>query len=234
MAVASAGASPDDPTGQAAVEAAFRAALQAGPRSAEQVRLLEQVAKEGPQTRWADDALWMLGEMARQADDPRHAVYYWQYLAALCPDVVLEDDTKALDVYAKSGIPQVELYLQLTASRYVSVEAHAPGAGQPYMGLRPVSPAAMLVWQGLGEAYEALGKRRLALRAYRHALANCPKAGNWHERFEKALGRLADAEPDAVPEEAATDAPEEAPSEPSAVGLLTGDSAREAARTAFP
>jgi tetratricopeptide (TPR) repeat protein len=223
--LASAGAAPEDLAASAAVEGAFRAALDAAPWSPEQVRLLEQVAKEGPETQWADDALWVLGEMARQAGDQKRAIYYWQYLTALRPNVVLEEDTKSLDVYARSGIPQVELYLQLTARRYVRVEATGTEDGQRYMEVRPVSATAMLICQGLGEAYEALGKRGLALRAYRHALANCPEAGSWRERFQEAVRRLADAEPPAA-------APADAAPGPSAAGPLTGKPVEEVAGAA--
>jgi tetratricopeptide (TPR) repeat protein len=184
------------------VDSAFHAALEAPLRSAGQVRLLERVAKEGPNTQWADDALWLLGEMARQAGDDARAVYYWQYLIALQPDVILEDETKMLPIYGTSGIPQVELYLRLTARQYVRAPAAGMRDGRHYVGVRPINATAMIVCEGLGRAYEALGKPSLALRAYRRALAQCPEEGSWRARFEGAVERLADGDRGTQDEEA--------------------------------
>ena len=74
-----------DPEDEAAAGAHYRDALLNAVTPGERVQALEQVVKDHPKSRWADDALWVLGEAARQGSRHDLVVYYWHALVAAYP-----------------------------------------------------------------------------------------------------------------------------------------------------
>lgn len=184
---ASAQAKPDQPD---EAERAFRVAFGPEVSPTQCTALLEQLAKEHADSKWADDALWVLGEAARQQGLPQRVIYYWQFLMARRPDVDLEEFTRGLDIYRASGLPQVEQYLQATGLGYVIEEGTAKREGVVFINARRFNAVPMTVWEGLARSYEAFGKPALALKAYRRALSLAPAAGPWGKTYQERANRL--------------------------------------------
>jgi len=172
------------------VEAGFRGAFGEDVEPAERVCMLEHLAKEHPDSRWADDALWVLGEAARQQGLHGRVAYYWQYLMGARPVVELERFTCGLEVYEASGLPQIMLYLEATGASYVPGTGVAKRDDLVLLDARPSNPVPMRVWEGLARAYEGLGEAGLALRAYRRAVEAAPASSPWSEGFQDSIERL--------------------------------------------
>lgn len=171
-------------------DASFVEAFGPGMDPAVQKGMLERIVKESPNSQWADDALWCLGELARQAGRPRHVAYYWQYLMAVQPEPKLEEFTHSLPLFARSGVPQVEMLLRGTGQAYVHTEARAIDGNRVLLNAKPVSAARVLVWAGLGQAYEQMGRLRLAQKSYAQAQACAPAGGQWRATYAMAVERI--------------------------------------------
>jgi tetratricopeptide (TPR) repeat protein len=171
-------------------QAVFQSAFGEGVGPAERVRTLERLVKEHAESRWADDALWVLGEAARQQGLPGRVVYYWQYLTGMRPGVELESFTRDLQVYQASGVPQLLLYLQATGASYVQGTGLSTRGDTVLVNARAFDPVPMRVWEGLARAYESLGEPRLALRAYGRALEAAPAVGPWAGDLQENTQRL--------------------------------------------
>jgi hypothetical protein len=173
---------------------------------------LERIVKESPDSEWADDALWVLGEAARQQGQPRRVAYYWQYLMAVHPEPHLEELTRSLPLYQRSGLPQVELYMRRTGQSYVRSEGRLREGNRELLNVKPFSPLPMLVWAELGKTYEHMGRLTLSRKAFARAQTSAPTGGQWRQNYAAsarridaklaALGKVqatADAEPRPVP-----------------------------------
>jgi len=162
-------------------EKAFRRALIGKMEPGERVRLLESIPKEHPASKWADDALWVLGEAARQEGSVVKTLHYWQHMMTGWPRVRLEDYTQTTEIYRTSNLPQVESLLVWEGRAYERGEASLVGAGpaRSYMvnNATRFNPVPMTVWAELAECYEEFDRPRLAFRAYRKALQAAPPQG---------------------------------------------------------
>jgi len=176
-------AAQDEQTAIDAVEQGFRNALTREMTPAERVQVLERLAKEHPDSKWADDALWVLGEAARQQGLAQRVVYYWQYLIGSKPDVELEEFTRSQELYRRSGLAQAAYYLQATGLNYLPQEGMASMGGTYFVNAKPFNAVPMFVWDGLAHAYQDLGRPKLALKAYRKALECAPAAGPWTRSY---------------------------------------------------
>jgi tetratricopeptide (TPR) repeat protein len=171
-------------------EAVFRRVFAEEMEPTERVSELERLVKEHRQSRWADDALWVLGEAARQQKCTERAVYYWQFLMAFRPDVELEEFTRSLPLYGASRLPQVYLHLEAAGLTYVRREGVAAEPNGLFVNARPFNPVPMVVWQELGRALAQLGKLELAVKAYGRALAAAPEGSHWVGTYQAATERL--------------------------------------------
>jgi hypothetical protein len=174
-------------------ESLYRRAFESGLELAERVELLERVVKEHPDSRWADDALWVLGESARQRGRPRLVVYYWQYLLVSRPQVGLEDFTLGQPVYRDSRLHQIRLFARMTGSTYSRDQEVRGGERRDehvYINARPFDPVPVAVWEGLGHAYRHMRKSKMAARAYRMARMAAPERGLWAQRYREGLRHL--------------------------------------------
>ncbi len=173
---------------------AFQRAFTAKMAPRRRVALLESIAKEHPESPWADDALWALGEVARRNDDPRRVVCYWQYLMNRRPDAELEDYTRTLQLYRTSTLPQIELLLLSEGNSYVMDEPEVREGQSATLFLvknaRRFNPLPMVVWEEVGECCAELDKPRVALRAYRKALQAAPEKGRWRTDYWERIQRL--------------------------------------------
>ena len=64
--------------------------------------------------------------------------------------------------------------------------ASAPNCGAS----KPFSAPRVLVWAGLGQAYEQMGRLRLAQKAYTQARACAPTGGHWRASYGAAAERI--------------------------------------------
>jgi tetratricopeptide (TPR) repeat protein len=159
--------------------------------AAEKVRLLESIVKDHPRSEWADDALWALGEAARQEGLPARMMHYWHYLLSARPDVRLEDYTRSLPIYLRSGLPQVEMLLLAEGQSMVPRRRDVVNTEEANLFLmrnaRRFNPVPMTVWGELAECYRKRGRLSLALKAYRKALEASPESGRLRERYSRKM-----------------------------------------------
>ena len=185
----------------------FRRVFTETMKPVERVQALERIVKEHPDSEWADDALWVLGEAARRQQLAYRVVYYWQYMMARPAQPRLEAFTRTLPLYRKSSLSRVVFLLEAEGVSLLPTPAAPPprkstdeGASAPqqvtrtrerlFLGCRPFNAVPMVVWAELGACYEQVKKPRLALRAYRKALKAAPGTGRWPENYRACVERL--------------------------------------------
>ena len=186
------GASAPEAEGPDEARSVFEHAFDEETTVAERVHALERIVKESPDSKWADDALWALGELARQEGQARRVAYYWQYLMAVHPEPRLEEFTRSLPLHRQSGLAQVEFLLRLTGQSYVRDDGRLErdDNDKVFVNVKPFSPVPMLVWAGLGHSYEQLDKLEMSLKAYQEALRRAPAAGQWREAYADSARRV--------------------------------------------
>lgn len=211
-------------------EAVFRGAFSEAVSPEVRVRTLERVVIEYPDSPWADDALWVLGEAARRQGLHQRVVYYWQYLMGVRPDVALEDYTRSLEIHRTSELAQALLYVEGTGLSYRRQGGVTSRGGKVFVNVEPYSPAPMLVWEGLADCYEQLGKPELALKAYRAALESAPDGGQWAPLYRRQIQRLEESL-ETLPERASSEEEAKAlvPSVEPSIGNETEDTGNEGA-----
>ncbi len=170
-------------------------ALSRGVTDSEEMRTLERIVKEYPDSPWADDALWVLGEVGRRSGNSRAVIYYWQYLMARPTGPVLEEFTLKSKLFKESSLYRVQTLLEVEGGGYLLEEGsrvvEGPEAEKTlFMGCKRFNALPMVVWSELADSYERAHKPALALRALRNAFAESPPKGRWHDlcrqRVEKA------------------------------------------------
>lgn len=238
LAVLAASAAAPTLTDQPAADDAepiFRRALTEPMEPRQRVRDMERIVKEFSDSRWADDALWVLGETARQQGLTGRVLYYWQCLVTRKSPLKLEEFTTTSGVYRTSSLRAVQLLLETEGTAFVprveqpaeqGEEADAGGGpedvsqtGRLWLWCKPFNAAPMVVWAELGDSYERLRKHELALGAYRKALELAPETGRWPVTYRERIRRLeevvklrAESGAGAAPQ------PASAPSEPQQAG----------------
>jgi len=185
---------------------AFRAVFQGEMETAEQVKELERIVKEYPETGWDDDALWVLGEVARQDGRVDRVLYYWQYLMTRPVEPKLEEYTRTLVLYRKSSLYRVQFLLEAEGNAYVRPAPGEPTTRQAFslvatgpshrggerimLGCRRFNAVPMVVWAELGDCYERMGLLAAALRAHRKSVELSPEKGRWHKNYSERVARL--------------------------------------------
>ncbi len=176
-------------------EALFRRALaREGLEARERVRLLEKVAKEHPGSKWADDAVWVLGEAARQQNRIGCVLRYWQYLMGRWPEARLEEYTRSHRIFRDSEMPVIEAILRVQGVGYLRREEarvdNTRGSLHLFRNADRFNCLPMTVWTELGKCYEQLERPRLALLCYRRGLDASAAAGSLRKRCERDVERL--------------------------------------------
>ncbi len=162
--------------------AEFRGAFAEGVPLAESAHILIRLVKEDPRSEWADDALWVLGEMARQQRLPHRVVYFWQYLMASRSDAELEEFTRSLELYRKSPLHNIMVVMEADGTAFVP-DGAGIADGRSFFVAKPFNAVPMSVWEELGRSYLTLDKPALALKAYQKALACAPEHGRWQSTY---------------------------------------------------
>jgi len=158
----------------------FRSAFQDGLSDKERVETLESVAKDHADTSWADDALWVLGEMASANARRDLAVRFRRALMDREEPPLLERFTESLPIYADSRIPRVLYLLNLTGNRYIR---------DGYKAV-PFNPLSMLTHDALSLDYEAMDMLELALQECRRSIEAAPKDGLFQKNYKRRAQRL--------------------------------------------
>jgi len=142
--------------------------------------VLEQLAKDYADTRWADDALWALGEMAHGKGDTRSAILFRRQLLEGYSPPCLEPYTRSLRIYLRSRVPRVLFVLEQTGQLY-----HMEGRQAVQF-----NPIPMLTREELALDYERMGLLEMALREYQRAIAAAPPDGPLARLYARRLERL--------------------------------------------
>ncbi len=171
-------AAQTEPEGQEDPRTAFLTVCFSGCPPAERVAVMERIVKESPESEWADDALWALGEECRQRGNLTGALRYWQFLLSRWPAVELERETRALDVFQGTSAAWAEFLLTMDGLSFTPDTPRArtdPATGSfTAHSARRLNTVPMAVWFDLGQVYEGLGCHEVAFRAYTRATALVP------------------------------------------------------------
>ena len=175
------------PLARAADEAAekealqqYKSAFQEGLDNKKRIETLESVVKEHPDSQWADDALWVLGEVAARGGRRDLAVQFRRKLTERPAPPNLEAFTCALPVYETSRVPRALYLLNLTGNRYKRDGIKAV----------PFNPIPMLVHEDLALDYQLMGLAKLALHEYELAAAAAPPDGLFQRTYKRRAERL--------------------------------------------
>jgi tetratricopeptide (TPR) repeat protein len=183
----------------ARVERMFRDAFRRDRTMTQRAEMLESLVKDHPQSKWADDALWALAEMADAMKNRDAAVRFRRALAERETPPTLEPFTRTLPIYTESRVPRVLYLLSMSGNRYKRDGVRAV----------PFNPLPMMLHEELAMDYEEMGQLELALQEYRLAEKAAPEGDFFARtyaarasRIEARLKTAEDAEPKPKPEEA--------------------------------
>jgi len=179
FALAAVGLAADDAAEKEARQL-FRSAFAENVEAKKRVEILEALVKDHADSRWADDALWALGEMAAQAGRREQAVQYRRGLMERATPPSLESFTCNLPIYSNSRVPKALYLLTVTGNRYAKDGIKAV----------PFNPVPMLVHEDLALDYEAMKMLNQALREYQLAAAVAPKDDFFEKLYLRRAGQL--------------------------------------------
>ncbi len=170
----------DDETEEAARKLCVSAFEEEGLKLKERVEIWEKLVKEYPEAKWADDALWVLGELAERTRRPRRAMDYRVALAKRRPLPRLEDYTKKLSIYRRSRVAQIVRLLRATASFYQRRGNR----------VKIFNPLPLAVHEQLARAYTKSQDYEQAIRHYRKAIFYSPNGAVTRRFFARTVAAL--------------------------------------------
>jgi len=170
------GRAADDATEEAARElfaSAFAQAIEAPTR----IEALERVASDFHSTAWADDALWVLGEVAHLSGHPERAIAYRQKLVDEFSPPGLEEFTKGLPPYQGSDLQRVTHVLELTGKLHYR------------QGRRTLvyNPLPMVTHDQLARAFLTAGRYEEALEHYENARSLAPIGSLYEQVYDRSI-----------------------------------------------
>ena len=180
LAAAPAARGADDETEEAARKLYVSAFEEEDLKLKERVEIWEKLVKEYPEAKWADDALWVLGELAERTRHPKRAMDYRLELVKRRPLPLLEDYTKKLSLYRRSRVAQVVRLLRATASFYQR-RGHS---------VRVFNPLPLAVHEQLARAYTKSQDYEQAIRHYRKAISYSPEGAVTRRFFARTVAGL--------------------------------------------
>lgn len=167
---------------EATPEELFQAACEDAEDLDERLEMLADLVKKHPRSKWADDSVWMMGELCKQAKRPREAIEHKTLLVKKYSHCRLQPYTKTLSVYRKSFIPTLEKLLKHLG--HVKF-----GKNRRFTYFRP-EPIAMN--HDLAVIYERLGDYAKSKRYYEACLKRMPKEGLLTDSLRKNYERVAE------------------------------------------
>ena len=163
-------------------EELFQAAGEDAEDLDERLEALADLVKKHPRSKWADDAVWMMGELCKQAKRPREAIEYKTLLVKKYPHCRLQPHTKTLRVYKRSFVSALGRLLKNLG--HVKFRKN-----QRPTYFRP-EPIAMN--HDLAVIYERLGDYAKSKRYYEACLRKMPKEGLLTDSLRKNYERVAE------------------------------------------
>ncbi|MFP4176382.1 MAG: hypothetical protein ACOCSQ_05465 [Planctomycetota bacterium] len=165
-------------------ETIFKDAFEDETSTEEQKTLLETVAKEHEKSRWLDDALWCLAEIADHEDRQGRALVLRRQILNGWKSPSLEEFTRKTSLYRNSRLRRIEFLLERTGYLYERQETDATRHNALPMVLR----------EQMGEAYRDYGLFKAARREYEYALDEAPDEGYVADMYRKRMDGLPDTE----------------------------------------
>lgn len=178
LAVVPAGASDSDKAERKAEEL-FKNAFRDELEIHERVECVREVVRKYGDTKWGDDALWVLARVADKRDNLSEAVVLRHQLLERESGVELEPFTRAQKLYETSRASQLDLLLTNDGHIYSGKGGHP----ERYDVMR------LALHDRLGRCYEQLGLGRSSIREYKEALRLAP-GEHLRERYENRLADL--------------------------------------------
>ncbi|MFP4029421.1 MAG: hypothetical protein ACLFWL_16665 [Candidatus Brocadiia bacterium] len=154
----------DDATEEKA-RRAFIKGLRSGVEIEEREKIFLNVAKDYPDTRWADDAIWLLSELASGRDKRARAVLLRRELVDREEFPKLEKPTEATPVYRRSRLRQIVFLLENMGHRFRRREG---------LKIETFNALPMSLHEALAVDYIAMDKLKMARHEYKEALKLAP------------------------------------------------------------
>ena len=158
----------------------YRGVFEEGLEPAERIETLERVATDYPDTAWADDALWVLSEVARKRGDARRAILFERQLLERDAAPSLETFTLRQNIYARSRLPHVLFVLDRTGTLYRHEEEK----------VIVFDPLLMVIREDLASQYEKQDIEELAVGEYRRAIAAAPPDCVFRAIYKRRADRI--------------------------------------------
>ena len=158
----------------------YASAFDRGLNIKRRVEILEAVVKDYSDTAWADDALWVLGEVADSYGYPKRAIHFRRQLVGGDMIPRLEAFTQAQPVYRRSRIPQILFVLERSGLTFAV-------RGEKTLKFNPLP---MATHEELAVGYLQLGMTEQALEHYRGALAATPAECIFADIYSRRVDEL--------------------------------------------
>lgn len=142
----------------------FKKAFQRKLPTKKRLARIRQVARDHTETRWGDDALWVLARVADARGNPARSVVIRQQLLDRKGSVHLEPFTQNQKLFRTSRIYQLQFLLERSGHIYEGIKANA----------KRFDVVSLALHDQLGWGYEQLKMPRSAAREYRRALHLAP------------------------------------------------------------
>jgi hypothetical protein len=146
----------------------------------ERIDIMRCIARDHSESRWGDDALWILAQVATIRRDAARSILLRQQILDREESVSLEKFTISRPIYRRSRLPEVEFLLQQTGHLYSGKPGHTTR--------RNVMP--IVLHEELGGAYQSLGMFRSAAREYRVAAKLVPPDGLLGRLYSRRADRM--------------------------------------------
>ena len=138
---------------------------------------LDELVKKHPRCVWADDALWVMGEMSRQAKARDKELHYKsELMQRFKGGMHLQRFTRTLKVFKKSFVPVLEQAYR-DMGHMVVKRGHGVKLYRPTQTSFISNPLPVAVQYDLARLYEKKGDFVQAARCYRYCLSKLPKEG---------------------------------------------------------
>jgi len=191
----------EDEVTEAEVQKEFMRAFGPGLKLKERVDVFVGIVSEHPESVWADDALWVLSQIASMTAHREEAIRFRERLLEGEEAPQLETFTKGTWIYRSSRIPSVLWVLDRTGHRYQRVETKekalrvVPQRGKPgkvkvLVRTVPFNPLPMVLNEELAGLYEQEGMDEEALYRYRQALKCAPQGSLFANIYQQRIERL--------------------------------------------
>jgi len=169
-----------DEVTEATAKELFSSAFEKGVGARERIAILKELVSDYGKSKWADDALWAISELASRSKNSRVALKYKLTLVKDYPGCRIEKETEGLALYRKSRLPSMLRVIESTGH-------HVVKRGRRYHYYNPLP---MVMNQDIAVVYLRRRQEQSALKYYKAALKAAPPGGILREMLSKKVKRL--------------------------------------------